>query len=99
MKYNSDVLQTDTKYMQLLSECYKLTKDDAFYKMLSDEYKNLVDSKKNIDVDIKLLSDTDVKYIVESNTIKENLNEVLWYLCNKAKTNTLDTIEIPVFTK
>ena len=99
LKYNSDVLQSEEKYMQLLCECYKLTQEDTIYKMLSDKYRQLADSKSNTNVDIKELSDTDVKYIIESNTIKDNLNEVLWYLCNKVKTNSLDLVEIPEFVR
>ena len=99
ISYNSDVLQSDEKYMQLLCECYKLTQNDTIYKMLSDKYKQLADSKADIIVDIKALSDTDIKYIVEANTIKENLNEILWYMYNKSKTNSLDQVEIPEFVK
>jgi hypothetical protein len=99
LKYNSDVLQSDEKYMQLLCECYKLTQDDTIYKMLSDKYKQLADTKSDVNVDIKELSDTDIKYIVEANSIKENLNEILWYLYNKSKTNSLDLVEIPEFVR
>lgn len=97
LKYNSDVFQSDEKYMQLLCECYKLTQEDTIYKMLSDKYKQLADTKSDVNVDIKELSDTDIKYIVEANSIKENLNEILWYLYNKSKTNSLDLVEIPEF--
>ena len=97
--YYSDVLQSDEKYMQLLCECYKLTQDDTIYNMLSDKYKQLENLKADIIVDIKELSDTDIKYIVEANSIKENLNEILWYMYNKSKTNSLDLVEIPEFVK
>ena len=75
--------------MKLLYLFYKkIEKRDIIEKekilnLLSKEYRDVIDITFKMKINLKILSEKEIEDIINNNKIKENINDVLWYLCDK----------------
>lgn len=83
-----DVIKSNDIYMDLIYLCYNRILDDVsrskMLGLLNDKYRKIVytNIKFDIKVNLKLESEKEINKIIKKDAIKENINDILWYLYN-----------------
>ena len=54
------------------------------FELLGDKYKKIVNTNVKINVDIKNLTKENIQSIIDKNNMKENLDNILWYIINNS---------------
>lgn len=80
---NKDAILANDTYMQLVYKYYEVTKNLQVLEFLDDDYKKAVYTNMKIDVNFKLITIDEAVSILNENSLKENIDEILWYLSNR----------------
>lgn len=80
---NKDAILANNTYMQLVYKYYEVTRNSQILEFLDDDYKKAVYTNMKIDVNFKLITIDEAVSILNENSLKENIDEILWYLSNR----------------
>ena len=80
---NKDAILANNTYMQLVYKYYEVTRNSQILEFLDDDYKKAVYTNMKIDVNFKLIRIDEAVSILNENSLKENIDEILWYLSNR----------------
>lgn len=80
---NKDAILANDTYMQLVYKYYEVTKNLQVLEFLDDDYKKAAYTNMKIDVNFKLITIDEAVSILNENSLKENIDEILWYLSNR----------------
>ena len=84
---NKKEIKANDKYMKLIVKLYNSLDDREIVSkrqlsdLLNDDYKKVVLTGMNIDVDLDMMDENEVKEILKNDKVKENIVKVVWYLC------------------
>lgn len=82
-------IKANDTYMKLIVKLYNSLEDREIVSkrqlcdLLTDDYKKVVYSGMNIDVDLDMVNEEEVNEILEKDRVEKNIDKVLWYLCEK----------------
>lgn len=85
---NKEILSSNDLYMKLIYLCYTKLQDNRFIdkretlELLSEDYRKIAYTNLKINLDLKTITEKEVKEIIDKNNVIENINEVIWYLYN-----------------
>ena len=80
---NKDAILANNTYMQLVYKYYEVTRNSQILEFLDDDYKKAAYTNMKIDVNFKLITIDEAVSILNENSLKENIDEILWYLSNR----------------
>ncbi len=84
---NKKEIKTNDKYMKLIVKLYNSLDDREIVSkrqlsdLLNDDYKKVVLTGMNIDVDLDMMDENEVKEILKKDKVEENIDKVVLYLC------------------
>lgn len=78
-----DAILAGDIYMQLVYKYYEKTKNSQVLEFLNDDYKKIAYTNMKINVNIKLITIDEAVSILIEDSLKENINKILWYLSNR----------------
>lgn len=90
---NKDNILSEEIYMKLIYLCYcKLESNRIIDKketlnLLDESYKKIAFTNLKINIDLKTITEKEVKDIIDNDKIIDNIDDVIWYLYNGEKSN------------
>ncbi len=83
---NKDVLLSNELFEKLMYVIYnQLESEDDKQKVLNlvdDKYKKIIYTGLKINMDLKMITEDEIKNILSNDKVTENINDILWYLYN-----------------
>lgn len=82
-------IKANDKYMKLIVKLYNSLADREVVSklqlidLLNDDYKKVIYTGMKIYIDLNIVNEDDIKEILEKDKVGENIDKVLWYLCEK----------------
>ena len=76
--------------MKLIYLCYTKLQDNRFIdkretlELLNEDYKKIAYTNLKVNIDLKTITEKEVKEIIDKNNVIENINEVILYLYNSS---------------
>lgn len=80
---NKNNILTNNLYMQLICRYYELTKNSQILDILNNDYKKAIYTNMKVEVKLKAITKKEAEYILDKNSVKENIDKILWYLSNE----------------
>lgn len=80
---NKDAILANDIYMQLVYKYYEVTRNSQVLEFLDDDYKKAAYTNMKIDVNFKLITIDEAVSILNEDSLKENIDKILWYLSNR----------------
>ena len=84
-KHKNELLENEL-YLKLLCLCYKKLDDNRFLEkketleLMDDNFRKITATNLKVNVNLKTLTEGEIKAIITNNKVIENIDEVLWYL-------------------
>lgn len=89
---NKDIILSNEIYMKLIYLCYsklepnRIIEKKATLELLDESYKKIAFTNLKINIDLKMITETEVKDIINNDKIIDNIDDAIWYLCNSSYT-------------
>lgn len=86
-KHKQEIVEKEL-YVKLVCLCYenlsynKKMCEKEILELMNDDFKKIVTTNLKVNIELKILYNSDISEIIKSNKIKENINEIIWYLYN-----------------
>ena len=80
---NKNNILTNNLYMQLICRYYELTKNSQILDILNNDYKKAIYTNMKVEVKLKAITKKEAEDILDKNSVKENIDKILWYLSNE----------------
>lgn len=87
---NKEILLSNDLYMKLIYLCYIKLTDNRFIdkketlELLNEDYRKIAYTNLKINIDLKTITDNEVKDIISKDKVIENIDDVIWYLYNSS---------------
>lgn len=84
-KHKNELLENEL-YLKLLCLCYKKLDDNRFLEkketleLMDDNFRKITATNLKVNVNLKTLTEGEIKAIITNDKVIENIDEVLWYL-------------------
>ena len=80
-------------YMKLIYLCYckleanRIIDKKETLELLDENFKKIAITNLKINIDLKILTETEVRDIIKNNKILDNIDDVIWYLYDGGRSN------------
>lgn len=85
---NKDIISSTDTYMELICLCYckldynRSTDRKQILELLNENYRKIAITNLKININVRILTATEVNDIIKNDKIVENIDDILWYLYN-----------------
>ena len=90
---NKDIILSTEMYMKLIYLCYckleanRIIDKKETLELLDENFKKIAITNLKINIDLKILTETEVRDIIKNNKILDNIDDVIWYLYDGGRSN------------